>query len=101
MNENDENMWVFEEADPDVGIFGESIVHTCTANEDFAEATNDVDIRADIDPRMVRVVTTYTCPADGATTEVVEQCPAAWFEEPGRERPMFEVVHEGIVTVEV
>jgi hypothetical protein len=96
MNEN----WIIEEADPDVGIFGDSIVHACAANEDFAEATTDVAIRVDVaDARMVVVTTTFTCPACGDTESIAEQNPRDWFEE-FREVPMFEVVHAGVVTVE-
>jgi hypothetical protein len=87
--------WVFEGPDPEVGIFGDLVVHTCT--EDPEQATEVVDHYAAIDPRIVNERTTYTCPACGATTTCVEQHPADWFAEPGRE--MFEVVHEGIVTV--
>jgi hypothetical protein len=92
--------FVIEEADPEVGIFGDSIVHPCAANDEYAEATNDVTIRPDVsDPRMVQVITVFSCPACAETMTVIEQNPAEWFEEPGREAPMFEVVHEGIVTV--
>lgn len=93
--------WIFEGPDPEVGIFGDLVVHTCAANADEEPATEQhVRHYPAIDKGLVNEQTTFLCPVCGATTTTVDQWPASWFAEPGREE-MFEVVHEGIVTVEL
>ena len=83
-----EDDWVIEEADPEVGIFGDSIVHACAANDEFAEATSDVTIRPDAGPAHgPRDDHVHVSRVQGATNVVVEQQPAEWFVEPGRELP--------------
>lgn len=74
------DLWAFEEADPDVGIFGESVVHCCTANRDEEEAAREESLRSTGTGEVV-VTTTYTC-ACGATTSFDSTYPAEWFEEP-------------------
>ena len=97
---SDTSEWVFEGPDPEVGIFGDLVVHMCAVNitEDPA-VEKDVRQYAAINPQVVNESTTFECPPCGATTTVVEQYPAEWFAEPGREPAMFEVVHEGVVAV--
>jgi hypothetical protein len=78
-----EDEWVIECADPEVGIFSDSIVHECDENfsqSDPQDATADVTMRTSAtDPRMVDVTTTFTCPACTATYVIVEQNPIEWF----------------------
>jgi hypothetical protein len=75
------DLWAFEEADPDVGIFGESVVHCCGANPDEDEAAREESLRPSHDGTVV-VTTTYTCTACGATRAFDNIYPAEWFEEP-------------------
>jgi len=73
--------WTIEEADPDVGIFGESVVHDCDENyaqDDPQDATPEVAMRAE--GEQVVVTTTFTCPACSATTSFEERMPKEWFE---------------------
>src|SRR3954471_5789265 len=84
-DEADEDSWVIECADPEVGIFGDSIVHACDANvEDAEDATPEVAMRDSADGTMVECTTTFTCPRCGATYVVVDCWPAEMFTEPGR-----------------
>jgi len=75
--------WEWDEADPDVGIFTSSLVHTCEGNEE-AESAVETDVRFWNAPgnKTVKQQTTWTCPVDGATTTAVEEWPAWMFEEP-------------------
>jgi hypothetical protein len=86
----EDDSWFIEGADPEVGIFGDTIIHECPTNvetddEDIREATQDVNMRTSADGRMVDCVTTFTCPVCKATTEMVESWPVEMFTEPGRE----------------
>lgn len=76
--------WVFEGPDPEVGIFGDLILHPCEANVDEEEASSDVTHRTDPGGATVTTSTTYTCPACQAAVTCIEQSPADWFAEPGR-----------------
>ena len=79
--------WIIEAADPEVGIFGDSVVHDCAANatgEDDIEAAIDTTFRDSADRTMVVCTTTFTCRGCGATTSFDESWPAEMFTEPGR-----------------
>ena len=68
--------WVFEEAEPSVGIFHDLILHDCGANVLDKEATAEVT-RADTGNGLVTFTVTFTCPACGATTSTTHQEPAS------------------------
>jgi len=82
--------WLFEGPDPEVGIFGDLIVHdACPIVSDDDEApdnTNggveeaDVSYVTDKQRRLVTMTTTYKCVRCGATTQASEQFPADDFE---------------------
>jgi len=79
--------WEFESGDPDVGIFGDSVVHAACPqvdpDDDVTQATQtDVTVRASRTPGVLDVITTFTCPACGAVTRTKSQEPAEHFEEP-------------------
>lgn len=78
--------WTVDEADPDVGIFGDSVYHECAGNDaadDPEPATADSAYRLDeIHPDLVVEVTTYTCPTCKATATLTSQWPRHMFEEP-------------------
>lgn len=75
--------WTFDAGDPEVGIFGDLIVHACGVDEDEPEAVQvDVRMRTSDDGKMVDIITTYECPACGTQTAAVDSQPAAYFEEP-------------------
>ena len=78
--------WEFEGPDPEVGIFGDSVVHTCDGNvEEVQQATvSNVNFRTSEDGRTVTGTTTFTCPVCSATTATAEVWPASMFSEPGR-----------------
>jgi len=75
---SDSDLWVFEGPDPEVGIFGDLIVHTCDKNEDELEAEQaDVSVREHSSVKgLVEIVTTFRCPACGVQTTTVDQEPA-------------------------
>jgi hypothetical protein len=78
--------WEFEAADPEVGFLTDSITHTCAGNLDDAEPATIVDthVYPSLTPGLVNQQTVFGCPVCSATTSIVEQWPAEWFEEPGR-----------------
>lgn len=72
--------WFIDEADPDVGIFGDAVIHeACAENVEGDAATIDVAIRDEGDD--VVLTTTFTCPACSGTTSYDERQPREWFEE--------------------
>jgi hypothetical protein len=71
--------WVIECADPEVGIHSDSIVHECAENADAEQASADVTMR-DRDDNDVDVTTTFTCPACHARSAFTEVHPRSWFE---------------------
>jgi hypothetical protein len=78
--------WIIEAADPEVGIFGDSIVHDCAANaeseDDDVEAAVDTSFREEARSRghfNVICTTTFTCRACGSTTSFDESWPAEMF----------------------
>lgn len=81
--------WEFEGPDPEVGIFGDLIVHAaCPLLPPDAEAPDNVNglvtenSTTRTEGQMVRVTTTYTCTVCGSTASSVESWPAHFFEEP-------------------
>lgn len=70
--------WIFEGPDPEVGIFGDLILHPCS--DDTEPATLSDHTLRDAGPDLVEDVTTYAC-ACGATTTVTEQWPRSFFED--------------------
>lgn len=75
----DEDQWVIEPAEPEVGIFSDSIVHECAAN-----GTDDEWQEAEIasntqrtENGVVTFTTVFRCPADGAEYPVTE----SWAED--------------------
>lgn len=69
--------WVFEGPDPEVGIFGDLIVHTCSANVDEEQAKEtDVTMRTLATPGLIEITRTFQCSACGATTTTRDQEPA-------------------------
>lgn len=79
--------WYFEGPDPEVGIFGDLIVHeACTAvaeGDDVPDAEQvDVTIKASTTAGVENIVTTFRCPACGATTQTTDQQPSDHFKEP-------------------
>jgi hypothetical protein len=75
------DLWQYNEADPDVGIFGESVVHCCADNRDEDEAIRAESLRSTETGEVV-VTTTYICQVCAATTAFDNTYPAEWFEEP-------------------
>ena len=81
--------WEFEGPDPEVGIFGDLIVHAACpdlpADLDAPDNVNGLVVENSTtrtDGQLVRVTTTYTCLRCGATASAVESWPAHYFEEP-------------------
>lgn len=70
--------WTFEGPDPEVGIFGELVIHECGTEEEAVEGPTQMHDTPD--GKSVRVVRTFRCPGCGAETEVVESEPKEWFE---------------------
>lgn len=70
--------WVFEPADPSVGIFGESVYHEPCQAEEYTEAELYKASQVTDDDWVV-FYTTFRCPNCGATTEVSEKEPIEMF----------------------
>jgi predicted RNA-binding Zn-ribbon protein involved in translation (DUF1610 family) len=75
--------WIFEGPDPEVGIFGDLIVHPCAKNVDEEQAEEVGTVHAD-KVHTVRIITRFRCPACGAETTATEEQPREHFLEPGR-----------------
>jgi len=75
--------WVFEGPDPEVGIFGDLILHTCAANSDEepAEHTDTRIYDGVLHPDLVDEVAYFTCPACKATTTSTNTWPRSYFED--------------------
>ena len=76
--------WVFESAEPDVGIFRDLILHACEQNTDEDEALQTAGSPIPAPGGLVNVPIVFTCPACHATHTVWEQFAAEQFAtEPG------------------
>jgi hypothetical protein len=78
--------WMVDEADPDVGIFGDFVFHNeCpdVMENDGEPFTPDHQtfMQDDTKLRLVNIQEVYTCPC-GAVKVLTSQEPAEWFEEP-------------------
>jgi len=82
---NIEAEWVFEGPDPEVGIFGDLVLHTCMDNVDQEPALIiDQRLYDEIHNDIVVEVTTHQCQSCPATTTTTEQWPRSFFAEPGQ-----------------
>jgi hypothetical protein len=80
--------WVFEPADPEVGILTDGVTHTCPANLEDPEPAEHTDTRiydGVLHPDIVDEVRYFTCPVCKGTTTTTDQWPRSYFVEPGRE----------------
>lgn len=76
--------WEFEAADPDVGIFTESVWHACLGNLEDPEPAFLSDVTRSVRTsrsRLVDETSTFTCPVCERTTSVTDQIPRDYFED--------------------
>jgi hypothetical protein len=79
------DLWEFDGGDPDVGVFGDSVIHCCQENLDIDEQATQTSVAlTEMDPEVVAQITTWTCPACSATTVTTDLYPRSMFQEPGR-----------------
>lgn len=75
--EKKEAGWTFEPAEPDVGIFGDLVIHECGTEEEAEELPVHMENRG---LSFVQVTRTWRCPGCGSETTATYDEPREWFE---------------------